>query len=525
MTSQKKTAKLLKAKKRGFTDLAWFAKTFFPERFREKFSVMHRELFQLIKPTGLSSKRVLIAAPRGHAKTTIMLTLKVLHAICYRTEKYIVIVGQSETEAQAKVEQILEELRQNPRLKAVFGDLTPPRGYGGKAGFVTRNGIKVQAISKGQSIRGLQYKGHRPTLVILDDVETLEGVQKPEQREKTLAWFNKDIIPAGEVDGSTKFYVIGTLLHDASLLATLMNQPRWCTRRYQAILSYATDQPLWDQWQALYTDLSNPSREQTADKFFDANKEVMLTGTAVLWPEVEPYINLMKLKVELGSEAFGSEKQNEPHDPSKRIFSMANAHQFSWTEETQTLECMTRERSLQRQDLHTVVAFHDPATGESDHGDYAAIVVVGKDYDGYMYVLDAFIKRCLPDAQIEAAKRLHTRWGFDTLYIEANGFQATLWHTYRKRFEGVHNAPRIQCHTQSGDKTLRLAALQPYIANGHLLFREDLDPKLFQQLTYFPTATHDDGPDALEGAVHQLITRRPLGRPSLGPRRKIDRPL
>ena len=36
--------------------------------------------------------------------------------------------------------------------------------------------------------------------------------------------------------------------------------------------------------------------------------------------------------------------------------------------------------------------------------------------------------------------------------------------------------------------------------NGYLLFRRDQE-ELLRQLTQFPMGRHDDGPDALEGAV------------------------
>ena len=46
----------------------------------------------------------------------------------------------------------------------------------------------------------------------------------------------------------------------------------------------------------------------------------MLDGTDVLWPEVEDYYYLMKMRVSDGPAFFDSEKQNEPVNPEDCLF-------------------------------------------------------------------------------------------------------------------------------------------------------------------------------------------------------------
>lgn len=57
--------------------------------------------------------------------------------------------------------------------------------------------------------------------------------------------------------------------------------------------------------------------------------------------------------------------------------------------------------------------------------------------------------------------------------------------------------------TQHQNKEKRISTLEPLISNGHLLFAENINPLLMTQLVLFSTS-HDDGPDALHGAVTQL---------------------
>lgn len=290
---------------RGYWDLEWFAQFYFPDYCKLPFSRIHRELFELLQGGATDrGRRACIAAPRGHAKTTINLTIQIIHAICYNYEPTIIIMAQNQRESQARVKGILDILSGNERLKQVYGSLAPPSGLRGKSQFVTRNNILVKSVSWGQSIRGINHKGNRPSLIILDDVETLEGVQNPEQREKYREQFKKDVLQAGDVTNTLNVVVIGTCLHDDGLINHLLCHPGWTTRRYQAVESFATYKALWVEWQSLLTDLTNPNRDDSAQAFYESNKEDMLVGTQVLWPEGEPYERLMRIKVLKGTPPF-----------------------------------------------------------------------------------------------------------------------------------------------------------------------------------------------------------------------------
>ena len=57
-----------------------------------------------------------------------------------------------------------------------------------------------------------------------------------------------------------------------------------------------------------------------------------------------------------------------------------------------------------------------------------------------------------------------------------------------------HNAPKLA----------RIESIEPYISSGQLQFLDSWNqdyPELIEQLIQFPLASHDDGPDALAGAV------------------------
>src|SRR5687767_11765630 len=85
---------------------------------------MHNELFGLLQNM-ISDRpqRIAIAAPRGHAKSTIVSETFVLWCICYKLEHYILIVSQTLDQASAYLSHIKHELETNPILKEDFPEV------------------------------------------------------------------------------------------------------------------------------------------------------------------------------------------------------------------------------------------------------------------------------------------------------------------------------------------------------------------------------------------------------------------
>ncbi|MBY0402330.1 MAG: ATP-binding protein, partial [Cyanobacteria bacterium] len=334
----------------------------------------------------------MIAAPRGHAKTTFKVLFKAIHAIVYGYESFILIIGHSAPEAESKVKDILDELQNNSLLHSVFGYLAPIRGHAGWStkNFVTQNGIRVMAKSRGKQVRGLKHVNARPSLIILDDIESPSKVLSEEQRYRTKEWFEKDILKLGSIDGTANIMIIGTCLHPEALLPDLLRSPGWKGNKYQAILSFSQQEPLWQDWKVIYTDLSNPHREKDASQFFHDNKNEMLENTKVLWPEAEPYEQLMKIILNEGQASFQSEKQNDPYDPERQIFDMSKAKRFKMAY-AQNGEWVGfrwldgSDRFISSSDIYKFTAFHDPALCEGKESDFAAIVVCAVDVSGYIY--------------------------------------------------------------------------------------------------------------------------------------------
>lgn len=503
-------------RERAFRDHEFFVREFFEHHFWGDMSAMHEYFCQLESIPDRRGSNEVTAAPRGNAKTTFRVLMKVIHAIVYGYHPFIIIIGYSKAEAIDKVKDIRDELLTNEHLIEVYGKLLSPKAA--KSDFITTNKVRVTARSKGGQVRGLKYGQSRPSYIILDDIESLESVNTPEQRMKTKTWFYKDVMGSGRPDGKSDFEVVGTILHQEGLLAELLQKPGWKGRKYQAILSWAQNQTLWEEWKAIYCALENQNAREDALKFYEANEAAMLEGVEVLWPTGETYYQLMEYTIQFGLASLYSEKQNDPYDPERQIlnpdickrFKVIWAGDANWPKEFQeqgfVVDC---EGKQYHSSQLKIIAFHDPALAETNKSDYASVCVCAQDPFGYVYVLESYIRRDPPAIQIRKALDLYSRWQVDTLYMEAVGFQELLKPLYHEELKSREGRFRIIGVDQHSNKIHRISTLEPYFSNGWLRLNQDTSPLLIDQLRLFPT-THDDGPDALQGCVERL--KRPGGQ-------------
>ena len=491
--------------------LLLFAELYLGHHFILPGSVMHREMAKLL--TDASNKRnarIAIAAPRGHAKSTLVSLAYVLWSICYGREKYVVIISDTADQSVDLVTTIKGELETNPLLIEDFPEVAEPHGRKPapkrwrKAEFITRNEAKVLALGAGQKIRGRKHGRHRPTLIILDDSENEADVDSPDQRESRRKWFHKAVMNAGTT-AHTNVVVVGTILHYESLLSELIDGKKhgWSARKYKAVLSWANRDDLWQKWQEIYTyigQFEDRAGPEAAEAYFKANCETMLDGTEVLWPELENYLQLMEIRLRDGQASFDSEKQNDPIDPASSLFDMQAARYWDDT------YASDQELMADLGGDFKILGACDPSMGMAGRSrDYTAIITLAKhEQTGNLYLLDAFIGKLKPKQIIQKIIEYQRIRKYARFGIETNQFQDFLADELIRisNTEGVYVPIKKIKHTS--DKLGRIQSLEPLISTG-MLSLSRRHQKLLDQLRQFPKAAHDDGPDALEMAVEVAI--------------------
>lgn len=486
------------------TDLSFFGMHYLPHYFSLPSPVFHRQLDALWMRRVMKHRdpvtdcaamltekgsRTAVAAPRGHAKSTVISLKCALHAALYGYKRYILLVSDTEAQAVSFLDAIKTELEENERILQDFGE-QPGKKTWKTSSILLNNGCRIDAVGSGQKLRGRRNYQRRPDLILCDDIENDEGVRTVEQRQKLSDWFWKAVCKSG--DRYTDIVVIGTVLHHDALLPHLLENPGFAAKKYQAVLSEPSS-PLWQTWEALFTDLSDPKREQTAHAFFYKHRVEMSQGAKVLWPEKLSYYDLRCMRLIEGESAFNSEMQNQPIDPQSCLFSPQWFRYFN--------PCEMDFRSPH----FRFYGYCDPSLGRSASSDYSAIITLAVDGEsGLSYVYDADIQRRHPDRIIsdilekERLLRRETGQGYTLFGAETNQFQWFLKEQLARESARQGLYLPIQGVRSTEDKTMRVESLQPDIRNGYILFRRD-QTLLLQQLSQFPLGAHDDGPDALEG--------------------------
>jgi predicted phage terminase large subunit-like protein len=484
-----------------------FAKRYFPQYTTSPFCSFHEDICKRLM--ALSEKRngrLAIAAPRGYAKSTLVSFFYLMWSICYNKERFILILSATAKQAQTLLSDIARTLEDNTKLLEDFPDVFSKGGdvktKWTQHEIITGNDIKVAALGWEQSFRGIRHHQDRPTLIILDDVDSEKNTYNVVYREKLYNYFTKTILNAGRLKGF-KMVAVGTLLHLDSLLSRLIKPgefPEWDKETYRAVLSPPEREELWQAWSSIlyardfYEEECGP---KAADKFFEANKQEMLKGTKVLWPEVEDYYQLRKIKETIGSYAFDTEKQNDPRNARDSLY---DPDKFTyWDKDYANVDQLIASFGSE----YSIIGACDPSVGViSKNADYSAIIILAK-HKGKLYVLDADIKQWSQDNLVQAIiNHCNIRRPMEKFVIESNLFPELLVKYVRERAEQENVVIPLKEIRNTKNKELRIFGIETYITNGIILFSRS-QQILLDQLKYFPRGDHDDGPDALEMALRE----------------------
>lgn len=297
----------------------------------------HREWWEMCCS---DDEKVGIAAPRHHAKTSAITIAYLLAMLLYRKQKYAIIVSDTEDQAIEFLDGVKFHLKENEELIQAFGVKKVVRD--GQTDTIVKmsdgHEFRILAKGAGQKIRGRLWRGCRPGLIICDDMENDEAVENKERREKFRGWFFKALRPALRDGG--KIRVVGTILHDDSLLMRLMRNKTWTTRLYKA------------------------------HKDFDDFSEI-------LWPSKWPKERLREKRQEYieenDAEGYSQEYLNDPVVVTNAYF-----------RKDDFVEMAPEELNLRM----TYYSAADFAISKDKKADNTAIVTVGMDIEGYLYVVD-----------------------------------------------------------------------------------------------------------------------------------------
>jgi predicted phage terminase large subunit-like protein len=215
--------------------LKGFCLTYLPHHFPVDLSDFFDEMVVALQDYDI--KRLEMIGFRGCAKSTMASLALVLWAALEHPDKYPFIIMLADTTAQAGINMaaVQHELRDNELILRDYGHLKyrkidDPRPEPTlesdedwqKTNCVLDNGVRILARSRGQKVRGLKHRQHRPSLIVADDVEDIDWVRTQENRDKSDRWFRGTVLPSLD-EAQGRAVIIGNWLHTDGLMARLKN--------------------------------------------------------------------------------------------------------------------------------------------------------------------------------------------------------------------------------------------------------------------------------------------------------------
>lgn len=415
----------------------------------------HEELWDLCTS---GYKKVAIAAPRGHAKSTSISLSYILAEALFRQSSFILLVSDTEGQAKLFLNDIKVELEENEDLQGLFGRAALVKDSETDIIVMMEDGYQFRIIAKGseQKVRGLKWRNRRPDLIVGDDLENDEIVMNKDRREKFRNWFRKALVPCLSRGG--KIIIVGTVLHMDSMLERLLNDPHWHSARYAAHNS-------------------------------DFSK--------ILWPEQFSQKDLEEIRNEYildgMPEGYSQEYLNYPIDESTAYF---RRDDFRFIND--------EDIPYEQLSYYSAVDF---AIGEKDHSDYTVIATVGIDHRNNMYVVDVIRGRWDAMEIVDRMFDVNSKWHPDIMTVEEGHISKSLGPYINERMLDTGNFISLLKKVPVKDKEARARSMQARFRQGTVYFPYTLMdkekimpnwyPDLEQELVRFPRDVHDDQVDAL----------------------------
>jgi predicted phage terminase large subunit-like protein len=447
------------------TNMALFGKVCFPTALRKDTPPFHKEIYRnLMDP---SVRRVLTAAPRGTAKSTVTsLILPLWRAAFKRSDEdlFMVIISESQAQSINFLSRIKYHLTHSHKFKALFGDMGPRTAKRWtNTDVVLANGTRIVAVGTGQRVRGFIEGDTRPNLIIIDDFESELNAATSEARVKNRKWITEAVIPSLSDDG--RIALIGTVISE------------------DCFLYWAKDSPAWKVlWFSIVDEEGNS-----------------------IWKDRFPLSRVDEIKKEFASvgnlTGFYQEYMNIAQAPEDAPFrpDWMKLHHYDFTRKKHghpALERLVGEETKVIP-VETYMGI-DPASSLNANADYFCIAVIAKDHDDNAYLIDVIRQRISPAMQPDKIIEFYLKYKPKRTTIESVAYQEALRDTVRKKalemnliIPGLER--KVKPRTR---KSERLMSLAPVLAKGKFYFRPQ-DTLAQQEFMSFPKGKHDDIMDAI----------------------------
>jgi predicted phage terminase large subunit-like protein len=440
-------------------DYAFFVEYYFPHLAKCKCGYFQiKAAYYILKNKNM---KAVFKWARAHAKSMHIGLMIPMWLKCQvkRELDVMVLVGKSQDSADRLLSDLQAELQYNERYNHDFGKQYRA-GSWTEGEFVTQDGCAFFARGRGQSPRGLRYRDKRPNYIAVDDLDDDELVQNDSRVRRMIDWVKEALF--GTMDGGRgRFIMVGNLISKNSVLAGIAN-----------------------------TEGVHVSQVNIYDK----------SGN-VTWKEKWTKEEVQAMEQFMGYRSFQKEYMNNP-------ITEGAVFKNEWIRWKKLPDLRKYEH---------IVAYCDPSFKSSTKNDYKAIKVWGK-IGTELHNIKNFVRQCSTAEMVRWFYDLHESLPESVIcdyYIEANFLQDIILDefTTEGNLRG-YQLPIRPDTRKKPDKFQRIESISPLWERGCVWYNQDLQKDRdtltgIEQLLAFEkgTRTHDDAPDADEGAIYILQKR------------------
>lgn len=463
-----------------------FCKYYFPHYIDSDFAWFHRKAAREI----LNDEDVMIALewPREHAKSVFVDVFIPMYLKATGQLSGMLLASETDPKAAKLLGDLQAELMENKRFANDFGEQRTI-GNWTEGEFVTTDGIGFWSFGLGQNPAGVRSGGKRPNYCVVDDAANRRRSKNQERIKEDVDWVLQELMGCCAIKAS-RFVFANNRTASNDLMAHLVGDV--------------------NEGDAKREDLIHIK----AFAFEDPKTHAMLLpehGGVPAWKRYTPKHLIKRIK------KFG-------HRAAMRNFFHIDIKDGNIFKE----EDLPFIDTLALDQYDALITYCDPSYKGAKKNDTKAIVLVGKTGSRY-HILWAWVRHASRKAMVKAhyliddivkGKERHPavpRGKRDSNcphYMESVLLQEELFMSeYQAEGERRNEQMRIRKDDRKKpDKDGRIEDLQPIAESGCLGFnrrlQKDPDMKtLRDQHLSFPNG-HDDGPDAVEGAIYLLNKRK-----------------
>lgn len=408
--------------------------------------------------------------PREHAKSVFADIMLPLYLKAKGELTGMVIASANEKKAAKLLADIQAELMFNKRYIADFGEQYSV-GNWQEGEFVTRDGIGFFAFGRGQSPRGIRVGEKRPNFGVVDDVDDAQIVKNEARVDEAVDWVLGDLYFA-MAHKKSRFLIVGNRTHKKSILAKIVGDVEPDDPKREGIYHLK-----------VYA-LENPKTHK-----------MDLEGTPA-WKENYTREDILK-KMQRGGMRLGLREFFHQHIVIGRVF---REEHLPWA------------KLFEINEYEQLITYCDPSYKDTKKNDFKAIVLVGRK-ERYFDIIKGFCRQCATPEMARGHYNIAELIPSNKVckhYMEANFIQDMMLEQYYiEGDERGYYMPIRGDRRPKPEKTARIEALTAFSEKCLIRFNqlEKQNPDMIEirnQFLGFPDASHDDGPDAVEGAISKL---------------------